>query len=200
MLDFGLAKIISEDQQEANRAGLTVPGNLMGTLRYMSPEQTLGSSDSIDVRTDVYALGLILYELLTGQPAYNTNAALPTALKNIREVDPPKPSRLRRDVNADLETIILKAMAKEPERRYQSAGELSEDLRTTRRPSDFRTLCERGLYVIGKLATKHSLEALTIISLILGLFGFGALACGPNITSTCRPKVRHARFNRCTPH
>src|SRR5262249_39992196 len=155
---FGLAKIISEDHEEASQAGVTVPGHLMGTLRYMSPEQTLGSSDNLDVRTDVYTLGLIRYELLTGSPAYNTNVPLPTALENIRKASPQKRSRLRRDVNADLETIILKAMTKEPERRYQSAGELSEDLGAYLDGRPISARSASALYVIGKLAAKHSLE------------------------------------------
>lgn len=119
--DFGLAQMESE-------SGLTMTGDFIGTLQYMSPEQALGHRGLVDQRTDIYALGVTLYELLTCRPM------LPAAdkallLKKIAEDDPPLPSSFDRAIPADLETIVLKATAKEPEARYLSASALADDLR-----------------------------------------------------------------------
>jgi WD40 repeat protein/serine/threonine protein kinase len=119
--DFGLAKLRSE-------AGLTMTGDLVGTLRYMSPEQALAKCVAVDTRTDVYSLGVTLYELLTLEPAYNGRNR-EDVLRQIAFEEPRPPSRLNKSVAAELETIVLKAMAKNPEERYATAQELADDLR-----------------------------------------------------------------------
>jgi eukaryotic-like serine/threonine-protein kinase len=116
--DFGLAKAEGSDE-------LTNPGDIVGTLRYMAPERFRGRSDP---RSDVYALGVTLYEMLTTEPAF---AATERAAV-VEQVMHEEPRRLRAvdsTIPRDQETIVLKAMAREPEARYQSAGELAEDLR-----------------------------------------------------------------------
>ncbi|HEY1065570.1 MAG TPA: serine/threonine-protein kinase, partial [Pirellulales bacterium] len=117
--DFGLARY----QADLN---LTMTGELVGTLGYMSPEQARGKR-VIDHRTDVYSLGVTLRELLTLEPAF-TDAAGQELLRRISFDEPRSPRSLNPDVPIDLETIILKAMAKEPEQRYESARELVDDL------------------------------------------------------------------------
>lgn len=116
--DFGLAKLEGEE-------ALTVSGDMMGTLRYLPPERLDGPGDA---RSDVHALGLTLYELLTGRPAFGAadNAAL---IKQIQQGEATPPRRLRPSVPVDLETIILKAMAREPGSRYSTAAALADDLR-----------------------------------------------------------------------
>ena len=115
--DFGLAKLAEQDD-------LTRPGDMIGTLRYMAPEQLEGISDR---RTDVYSLGLTLYELLTLRPAFDaTNRGM--LLRQVSHDTPPRPRSLNRTIPHDLETIVLKAIAREPDRRYPSAGDLAEDL------------------------------------------------------------------------
>ncbi|WP_435011128.1 protein kinase domain-containing protein [Tundrisphaera lichenicola] len=118
--DFGLARLRGDSE-------LTRTGDLIGTLRYMSPEQALGRRISVDQRTDVYSLGATLYELLTLRPAFGgDDRAL--ILRRIAEEEPRPPRRLNRSIPRDLETIVLKAMAKDPSSRYASAGSLAEDL------------------------------------------------------------------------
>ena len=118
--DFGLARVQSE-------ASLTVTGDLVGTLRYMSPEQALAKRVPIDHRTDVYSLGATLYELLTLEPAFRGRDRQ-ELLRQIAFEEPLRPRRVNPAVPAELETVVLKAMAKSPDERYATAGELADDL------------------------------------------------------------------------
>jgi eukaryotic-like serine/threonine-protein kinase len=119
--DFGLARVHSE-------AGLTMTGDVMGTLRYMSPEQAAARPGLVDQRTDVYSLGVTLYEFLTLEPAFAGNDRQ-DLLRRVTTEEPPPPRRWNPAVPKDLETIVLKAMAKEPAERYATAQELADDLR-----------------------------------------------------------------------
>jgi tetratricopeptide (TPR) repeat protein len=119
--DFGLARIEAD-------AGLTMTGDLIGTLRYMSPEQALAKRVVIDQRADIYSLGATLYELLTLQPAFG-EADRSELLKQIAFEEPKPLRKLDRQLPAELETIVLKAMEKNPDERYQSATDLANDLR-----------------------------------------------------------------------
>jgi serine/threonine protein kinase len=116
--DFGLAK--SDDSDE-----LTRTGDVVGTLRYMAPERFQGRADR---RSEVYGVGLTLYELLTLRPAFQASHR-GELIEQVRHREPPAPRTLDRRIPRDLETIVLKAVAKEPARRYATAGELAEDLR-----------------------------------------------------------------------
>jgi WD40 repeat protein len=118
--DFGLARTGVD-------ARLTMTGDVLGTLRYMSPEQALARHGLVDHRTDVYSLGATLYELLTGRPAVEGQDRQ-LLLKRIADEEPRRPRALDRGVPADLETIVLKALAKEPAERYATAKELADDL------------------------------------------------------------------------
>jgi eukaryotic-like serine/threonine-protein kinase len=114
--DFGLAK--------TEEADLTSPGDILGTFRYMAPERFKGHSDP---RSDVYALGITLYELLVLRPAFQ-GCDRATLMSEIANDDPPRPRSLDRRIPRDLETIVTKAMAKDPARRYRTAEEMAEDL------------------------------------------------------------------------
>jgi tetratricopeptide (TPR) repeat protein len=109
-------------------AGLTMTGDLLGTLRYMSPEQAAGKRLPLDHRTDVYSLGITLYELLAGRPAFDTSERA-ELLRAIAEVDPPPLRKLAPAVPADIETIVHKAIEKDAADRYATANELAIDLR-----------------------------------------------------------------------
>jgi serine/threonine protein kinase/Flp pilus assembly protein TadD len=119
--DFGLAQVQSD-------ARLTLTGDLVGTLRYMSPEQALAKRVVIDHRTDVYSLGATLYELLTLQPAYSGNDRQ-ELLRQIAFEEPRALRRINRAIPAELQTIVLKALEKNPAERYGTAQELADDLR-----------------------------------------------------------------------
>lgn len=119
--DFGLARIADSE------SGLTRSGAVLGSPAYMAPEQALGNTRSVTTAADVYSLGAILYELLTKQPPFQADSSLATLRLVISE--PPKaPRALDPSIDRDLETIILKCLAKDPALRYSSAGELAEDL------------------------------------------------------------------------
>ncbi len=116
--DFGLAKSEGSDE-------LTMPGDIIGTLRYMAPERFQGKADS---RSDVYSLGMALYELLTLRPAFE-DANRARLMDRVTHEEPPRPRKLDAHIPRDLETVVLKAIAKEPAHRYQTADVMAEDLR-----------------------------------------------------------------------
>ncbi len=127
VIDFGVARAVTNDE---DRTRLTQAGELLGTLRTMSPEQLDGDPERVDARTDVYALGAVLHELLCGAPLHDLEGASLTEIaRRIRETRPRRPSQLRPDISEDLDWIVAKAVAHDPERRYASASELAADVR-----------------------------------------------------------------------
>ena len=118
--DFGLAHIQME-------SAMTVTGDIVGTLRYMSPEQASGKKELVDVRTDVYSLGATLYELITRHAAHLGDDRA-TLLRSVIDVEPIAPRKLNPAIPVDLETIVLSAMAKSHDERYDSAQKFADDL------------------------------------------------------------------------
>jgi tetratricopeptide (TPR) repeat protein len=122
VLDFGLAYLL----EQPNR--LTIPGTVIGTPCYMSPEQALGSTEAHEPATDIYSLGATLYELACGVPPFRAES-LAQIVEKVRHEDPVPPRRVKADLDRETETIIRKAMEKNPRRRYARASDLAEDLR-----------------------------------------------------------------------
>lgn len=128
ILDFGVARATDADMQSVTLQ--TDVGQLVGTLSYMSPEQTAGDSRDLDGRSDVYALGVMLHELLAGElPCGLRNVPIPEAARAIREVEPTRLGSIDTRYRGDVETIVTKALEKDRARRYQSAADLATDIR-----------------------------------------------------------------------
>ncbi len=133
--DFGLAKRVNVDEEsrtafgvDSDMARLTLSGAILGTPAWMSPEQAAGQTDSIDVATDVYSLGAVLFAMLTGRPPFQAASPLDTVLMVLEE-DPPNIRILNRAVDSDLEMIVMKCLQKPQDLRYSSAAALASDMR-----------------------------------------------------------------------
>lgn len=174
ILDFGIGR--ATDSPEG-RTMMTETGVVVGTLEYMSPEQISGRVDAIDARTDVYALGVMLYELLTGvRPFELSNMTLPAAARLVTETEARRVGTTDRRFRGDVETIIAKALALDPKRRYEHAGRLADDLRrhlehrpiTARKPS--------AAYRAHRFAARNKiLTASAVIIVALTAVAFGVV-------------------------
>lgn len=183
ILDFGLAR----QTTTADTAPMTTTGHVAGTLPYMSPEQARGLPDAVDVRSDVYSLGVILYELLTGRYPYPVQGDTIQVLKHIAETPPARPSRPGRlpsddgttdpaletpptsslVIDDEVETIVLKALSKERERRYQSAGELARDLDHYLAGKPIEAKRDSGWYVLKKTLRRYRVGVAVVAAFIL---------------------------------
>ncbi len=153
ILDFGLAKRATEP--DPDRADMTAVGQFVGSLPWTSPEQAQGSLDLIDTRTDVYALGVILYQMLTGEFPYDVAGPVRDVLNRIVTREPARPGTLRRDIDRDVDAIVLKCLRKEPHRRYQTAGELGADVERYLHGQPVAARSDSGLYVLGKMLRRY---------------------------------------------
>jgi tetratricopeptide (TPR) repeat protein/outer membrane protein assembly factor BamB len=167
VIDFGIARA-TDPGGEAT----TASGEVRGTLAYMSPEQFSGRDAEVDTRCDVYALGVILYELLTGRrPIDLAGRSLTEAARLVQEQAPIPPSLLRRELAGDLETVLLKALAKEPERRYATAEELAEDLRRFRRHEPVAARRPGLAYQLRLFARRHRAAVSAAAAVLVLLVG-----------------------------
>jgi tetratricopeptide (TPR) repeat protein/predicted Ser/Thr protein kinase len=152
VVDFGVARVTDADARATQHTDL---GQLVGTLAYMSPEQVLGNPLLLDTRSDVYALGVILYELLAGRLPYTLSLKLHEAVHTIREGDPAPLSSISRVFRGDVETIVSKALEKDKTRRYGSASALAEDIRRYLREEPILARAPSASYQLQKFARRH---------------------------------------------
>jgi eukaryotic-like serine/threonine-protein kinase len=167
ILDFGIARAA----QDALVTGVqTVAGEVLGTLSYMSPEQLSGDVAALDTRSDVYALGVILYEVVAERPPYELERK--TFAEAARIIHEEEPMRLRSAmpaVPADVETIVAKALEKEKERRYSSAAELAEDIRRFLRDEPIAARPPSAAYQARKFARRHTALVAGVLATFLVL-------------------------------
>jgi eukaryotic-like serine/threonine-protein kinase len=153
VLDFGVARVTDAESQVTRQTDV---GQLVGTLPYMSPEQVLADPLELDTRSDVYALGVVLYELLTGRLPYDVSRKrLPEAVQTIREEDPVALSSIDRIYRGDVDTIVTKALEKDKTRRYASAADLAADIRRHLTDEPILARPATTAYQLRKFARRH---------------------------------------------
>jgi serine/threonine protein kinase/Flp pilus assembly protein TadD len=177
VLDFGLARIIDPEGEHAT--AFTALGSIQGTLPYMSPEQVRGRRDDVDVRTDVYALGVILYRMLAGRLPYDLEGAdLPEAARIICE-QPPLPLAAaggpRKKFDRDLSIIVLKALEKDPARRYPTVAALDEDLGRYLSGQPILARPASAAYQVRKLVARHRVAFAAAAAVLAALLVFAVV-------------------------
>ncbi|MGA3317752.1 MAG: serine/threonine-protein kinase [Candidatus Korobacteraceae bacterium] len=166
ILDFGLARVTDSDTGATRQTDM---GQLLGTLAYMSPEQVTADPLALDTRSDVYALGVILYELLAGKMPYTLTRHLHEVVRTIQEVDPVPLSTVNRLYRGDIETIVAKALEKDKERRYASAAGLSGDIRRYLEDQPITAKPASTSYQLQKFARRHKALAAGASAVLLVL-------------------------------
>ena len=165
ILDFGLAKAAGSLSDSISMVSMT--GEIQGTLAYMSPEQASGQADAIDTRTDVYSLGVILYQLLTGKFPYDMSSTAAQILRSIECAEPIRPRSVSEKFNSEVEAIILKCLSKNPSDRYHSAAELLDDIRHWLNGEPLLAKSQSPVYVLYKLACRHRYGAAVVTLLMI---------------------------------
>ncbi|HET9952088.1 MAG TPA: serine/threonine-protein kinase [Candidatus Eisenbacteria bacterium] len=177
IIDFGIARVVESDGGPARGALLTGEGQVLGTLEYMSPEQATGRVRQIDTRTDVYSLGAVLYELLTGALPHDLRGLSLTEAISVIANDAPRPFRVTRTAGrrpaGDLETIVRKALEAEPVRRYEGAGALADDVERYLRAEPIVARPPSTFYQLRTTMRRHRSAVLVGGALFVGLVVFG---------------------------
>ncbi len=174
ILDFGLARVAGT--LGSDEGAIPVTGQWAGTLPYMSPEQAEGPSDLMNVRSDVYSLGVMFYQLLTGRFPYEVSGGTAQIIRAIQLQKPIRPRQFISQFNADLETILLKCLAKDRSRRYGTAGELHEELQRWLEDKPIEAKYDNLLYLLRKAVSRYKLAASTILLLAVIVVSFACIS------------------------
>ncbi len=188
VLDFGLARRADEPAQRERDGGssITMPGEFLGTPQYASPEQMELAQNEVDGRADVYALGVMLYKLVCGDMPYSVDGSVKQIIESVCRVEPANPrqtaarNRLA-PVDLDLETILLKALAKDRERRYQTALSLAQDLETYLQGGAIEARRDSTWYVIRKRLRAHRVEV--VATGVVAIIALGATIAGVTLAA-----------------
>jgi serine/threonine protein kinase/Tfp pilus assembly protein PilF len=183
ILDFGVARVTDSDVQATRQTDV---GQLIGTLAYMSPEQVMADPLELDTRSDVYALGVILYELLANRLPYSLSHQLHEAVRAIREEDPTRLSSISRAYRGDVETIVAKALQKDKGRRYTSAAELASDIRRHLADEPITARPASTSYQLRKFARRHKVPVIATAAV------FAVLTAGVVVSTTEAVRARRA--------
>ncbi len=194
VLDFGVARAAGLETQVTTIQ--TGEAQLIGTIAYMSPEQVAGDPAAIDIRSDVYALGVVLFELLTGrQPHDLSNCTMFEAVRRIREDEPDRAATADRSLRGDVDTIVSKALEREADRRYQTAAELADDLRRFLRSEPIVARRASTVYQLRKFARRNKALVTGVAVAFVGM----ALGTGVSVwkaVDATRQRDRAVEANR----
>ena len=183
IVDFGVARVTDSDAKVTRQTDV---GQLVGTLAYMSPEQVAADPLGIDTRSDVYALGVVLYELLSGRLPYTVSRQLHEAVRAIREEDPAALSAINRNYRGDIETIVMRALEKDKNRRYPSAAALAADIQHYLKDEPITARPASAIYQLSKFTRRHR-------ALVAGMMAvFVALIAGVVASATQAMRARNA--------
>tara|TARA_R110002073_G_scaffold336260_1_gene531387 strand:- start:140720 stop:143269 length:2550 start_codon:yes stop_codon:yes gene_type:complete len=184
VLDFGIARTTNPDTMLATMR--TESGALIGTLSYMSPEQLSGETGEIDYRSDVFSLGAIAYELLSGRRLYESSStSFPDAVIAIRQAQQSQIGTVSRDLTGEIATIVMTAISAEPARRYADAASLSDDLRRYLRNEPITARPPTTAYILSKLISRHKAFVWSVGCVLLVLIG-GSVATGLGLIRATR--------------
>ena len=172
VVDFGLAKAY----REGDDANVSVDGAQSGTPAFMSPEQASGQVGRIDTRTDVYSLGIILYRLLTGEMPHDLSGSTFTVMRRIAEEEPRRPREVCKDVDRELEALLLKALAHEPDDRYDTAGDLADDIDNYLTGEPLAAKAPTTLYFLRKRLRKYRVPVAIAAAVALALIAMAVWA------------------------
>lgn len=172
VLDFGLAKLLATEPGAAV-PDLTETGQFVGSLMWAAPEQASGEGDKVDVRTDVHALGLILFEALTGKHPFNVSGPVTQTLDGIMNDEAARPSSIARGLNDEIDTLVLKCLQKDRDRRYQSAKDLAADIQRYLDGDAIDAKRDSTWYVLSKAARRHRWMVGAGLAVVFAAIGYG---------------------------